>query len=79
VSAIVSKMGLELLLPSIGVKVNGQYCWDILRGNKMLDAINASFMTILSFSMTVHRRVKILNFLFPDLWPHNSLEVNYEI
>jgi len=45
----------DLLLSSIGVKVNGQFCSDILLSQQMLDAIIPSFITILSFIKTVHR------------------------
>jgi len=40
---------------SIGVKVNGQYCWDILLCQQMLDATITSFITILSFSKAVQQ------------------------
>jgi len=33
----------------------GQYCWDILLTQQMLDTIMASFTTILSFSKTMHQ------------------------
>jgi len=46
-------MGVVLIKP--GMKVNGQHCWDILLFQQMLNAIIASFITILSFSKTVHR------------------------
>ena len=54
----------------------------------MLDlyAVNLSLMTILSFSKTVHWRIlrstqsnygsARLNFLFPELWPRGSPELN---
>ena len=73
------------------VKVNEQYCWDILlsQQNKMLDAIIASFTTMLFFSKTVHQctvhiafiivqliQCKPLSFLYSDLWPGNSPELN---
>jgi len=48
----VSKMGVVFI--KVGVKVNEQYSWDILLSQQMLDAIIVSFMTILSFSKTVH-------------------------
>jgi len=49
----------------------------------MFDAVNASLMTILSFSETVHfvfitvqlLQCKTLNFLSPELWPSNSPEL----
>jgi len=44
----------ELFLSSIGVKVNGQYCWDMLLSKQILDAIFTPFITILSFSKTMH-------------------------
>jgi len=53
VSVAVSKW--ELLLSSIGAKVNGQYCWDILLSQQILVAIVVSFTTILSFSKAVHQ------------------------
>jgi len=77
----------KLFLPSIGVKVNGQYCWDFLLSQQMSDAIIAFLITILCFSKTVHPmhlafstvqllQCKTLNFLPPELWPHNSSELN---
>jgi len=33
--------------------VNGQYCWDILLSQQMLDAIITPFITILSIGKTV--------------------------
>jgi len=52
VSVDASKMGVILI--KHGVKVNGQYCWDILLFQQMIDAINASLLTILSFNKTLH-------------------------
>ena len=82
----------ELFLSSIGVKANEQYCWHILLSQQMLNAIIASFVTILSFSKSaqVHLvfntvqllQYKTLNFLFPELRPNNSPKLNttdYEI
>ena len=40
------KMGVVLIKYRSEVKVNGQYCWDILLPQQMLDAIIASFITI---------------------------------
>ena len=40
----------ELFLSSIGVKVNGQCCWDTLLSQQMLYAIDTSLTTIFSFS-----------------------------
>ena len=48
----------RVVLSSIGVKVNGQYCCDILLSQQMLDAINASLMTIFSVNKTVQRCVQ---------------------
>jgi len=74
------------------VKVNGQYCWDILLSQQMLNAIIASFVTIviqqdgapvhLAFNTVQLLQCKTLNFLSPELWPSNSSEFNstdYEI
>jgi len=38
-----------------GVDVSEQFCRNILLSQQLLDAINASFIIILSFSMSVHR------------------------
>ena len=45
----------ELFFIKHQAKVNGQQCWDILLSQRMLHAINAQLMTILSFSKTVHQ------------------------
>ena len=47
----------DWFLSSTGAKVNGQYCWDIVLSQQMLDAIIVSFITVLSFSKTVHRYI----------------------
>jgi len=78
---------LELCLSSIGVKVNGQYCWDILLSQQMLDAMITSFITILSFSETVHSCIlhstqssccsaKLSTSFLLSYDPHNSPELN---
>ena len=65
----------------------------VLLSQQMLDTIIALFITILSFSKTMHPvplafntvqllQCKTLNFLSPELWPHNGPELNsadYEI
>ena len=43
----------ELFLSSIGVTLDGQYCWDILLSQQMLDAIITLFITVLCFIKTV--------------------------
>ena len=78
----VSRMGAVVI--KHGVKVSGQCCWDILLSQHMLDAVNASLITILFLHKTVHLvfntvqllQCKTLNFLSPDLWPCNSPELN---
>jgi len=45
----------ELFLSSIRVKVNGQYCWYILASQQILNVVIESFITILSFSKSLHR------------------------
>jgi len=85
VSVAVSKLGIVLLKP--GVKVSGQYCWDILLSQHMLDAMKTLLMT--TFSKTVDRCMhlpvntvqllqrKTLVLLSPKLWPRNSPELNF--
>jgi len=38
----------DLFLSSIGVKINGQHCWDILLSQQMLDAIKSWWQLCLS-------------------------------
>ena len=47
--SLCEKWGLFFIMH--GVKVNGQYCWDILLSQQMLDAMNMSFVTFFSFSV----------------------------
>ena len=76
----------ELHLSSIAVKVNEEYCWDILLSQQMLDAIITSFVTILSLSKTAHLvhlafntvqllECKTLNFFSRELWQVNSTDI----
>jgi len=44
------------------VKVNEEYCWDILVSQQMLNA-NVLFITILSFSVPVHRAFNTVQLL----------------
>jgi len=80
---------VELFLSSTGVKVNAQYCWDILLSQQMLTAIITSFITILSISYQqdsalVHlacntvqlMQCKTLNFLSPKLRSNNIQSLN---
>jgi len=85
---VVLRCGLNIAVVLIkhGVQVNEQYCWDILLSQQMLDAIIASFITILSLSKTVHwcilhstqstAAVQTLNFFSPEPRPNNSPELN---
>jgi len=71
----------------------GQYFWDISLSQQMLDAIKLIVDNNFVFqqdSALVHRafntvqqmQCKTLNFLSPELWPHNSPELSstdYEI
>ena len=61
----------------VAVKVNGQYCWDTLLSQQIVDAIIASFMqdsaqhgayTVhLAFNTVQLLQCKTLNFLSPEL------------
>jgi len=85
VFAAVSKNG-RLFFIKTGVKVNGQYCWDVLLIQQMLDAIkcivddNSVFQQHRALMHLVCNTVqllqcKTLNFLSSELWPGNSPEL----
>jgi len=74
----------ELFFIKNGVKVNGQYCSNILLSQWMLVATNAKSTTILSFSKTVHRcrscvqhrpTAAVQNCQLPFSWAMASLSV----
>jgi len=75
----------ELFLPSIGAKVNGQYCLHILLPQQMLDCVlyknfvfqQDSTLVHLAFNTVQLLQCKTLNFLSPELWPRNSPKLNF--
>ena len=79
---ILQYVTLTLGVYRVEVRPNEQYCWDMLLSQQMLDVIIASFITILSFSKTMHQCIlhspqsncwsAKLNFLSPELLPNNS-------
>jgi len=74
----------ELFLSSIEVKANGQYCWDMLLSQQLLDAIKRVVDDKFLFQQALHRCVLHShspvtavqkNFLSSKLWPHKSPEL----
>jgi len=76
----------ELLFIKHGVKVNGQYCWNILVFQQMVDDVDHKFClssrqcSECTAVSCVHAfqvlQCKTLNFLSADLWPRRSPELN---
>jgi len=83
----------ELFLSSIGMKVNGHYCWDILLSQQNVSCYyhvvydnfvfeQESAQLRLAFNTVQLLQCNTLNFLSPELRPNNSPELNstdYEI
>jgi len=71
----------------VGMKDNGQYCWDILLRQQnnfrcCYRVVCNNFVFQQASALVQLLQCKTLNFLSPELWPHNSPELNstdYEI
>jgi len=88
VSVAVSKLGCsELFFVEPGVKVDDRYYWDMLLKQQMLPVMHriaGDMFLFQQYSVPAHRAretVQLLQqqtpgFISPDLWPHNSPDLN---